>query len=233
MSKLPTWVVWVIVGLGVGILFLSWQLQRAHAEQIRLAIKSDSIAAAADTTRVVSWRAQKILGDSLSAVERRTIQVQMKSDALDQALNRVSAVVTSLTAVVKTLNVKNKPGTVVTLNAADTTIRQSTFRVDSTPFHVVADVKLPPPPRVGTIDLSVRLDTLRLRPRLQCGKPVDRVRPATILVETPTWLPTVIDSSRVDISACNPQLIAKRDWSPWWAIPIAFGAGFAWEATRK
>jgi hypothetical protein len=222
-----TWPIAILVGISV---FLGMQLKHAHAEQIRLALKSDSTTAAADTTRVVSWRAQKVLGDSIAAVERRSVQVQMHADALDKALGRVSAALTSITAVVRTLNVKNKPGTVVTVDAMDTTIRKSTFVVDSTPFHVVADVKLPPPPRVGMIDLSVRLDTLRLRPRLQCGKPVDNVRPATILVETPKWLPAVIDSSRVDISACNPQLIQKRDWSPWWAIPAAFVAGAAVKA---
>lgn len=231
-KDVPLWG-WTIVLMGVVIIVLAIMVRHGKDEQTRLALKADSTAAAADTTRAVSWRARKVLGDSLAAVERRSIQVQMHADALDQALGRVSAVVTSLTAVVKTLTVKNKPGTVVTLNPSDTSIRQSTFHVDSTPFHVVADVKLPPPPRVGMIDLSVRLDTLRLRPRLQCGKPVDNVRPATILVETPKWLPTIVDSSRVDISACNPQLIKKRDWSPWWAIPAAFGVGFAWEATRK
>lgn len=231
-KEIPLWA-WTIVLMGVAIIVLAFMVRSAKDEQARLAVKADSLQAAADTTRAVSWRAQKVLGDSLAAVERRTIQVQMKADDLDNALQRTSAVVTSLTAVVRTLTVKDRPGTVVTLNAKDTTIRQSTFKVDSTPFHVVADVKLPPPPRVGSIDLSVRLDSLRLRPRLQCGKPVDNVRPATILVETPRWLPVVIDSSRVDISACNPQLIRKRDWSPWWAIPAAFGVGVAWQATRK
>jgi hypothetical protein len=145
-----------------------------------LAFRADSLKAAGDTTRIVSWRANKVLGDSLKAVERLVIQVPIRNDALDKALNRVSVLETRLNAAIKDLNVKTT-GTPVTVNSND--VRTSTFRVDSTPYHAVARVDLPPPPALGSIDLHVRLDTIPLSPRLQCGPAVNGVRPATILVD--------------------------------------------------
>jgi hypothetical protein len=228
-KMVPIWG-WIILAMGGGLIIEALMIRHARDEQTRLAVKADSLQAAADTTRAISAKAQKVLGDSIAGVERRSIQIQMRADALDKSLGRISAVVTNLSGVIKTLTVKNKPGTVVVVDSSDT--RSSRFVVDSTPYHVIADVKLPPPPRVGLIDLSVRLDTLHLQPRLQCGKPVDNVRPATILVATPKWLPTVIDSSRVDVSACNPQLL-KSGGLPWWTIPAAFVAGAAVRAATS
>jgi hypothetical protein len=224
IKELPIWS-WFFVAMTLIIIFLAWQLGRAKDEQVRLAVKADSLQAVADTTRIVSAKAQKVLGDSIAGVERRSIQIQMHADALDKSLGRISAVVTNLSATIRTLTVKNNPGTAVTLNGTDTTSRQSTFHVDSTPYHVVADVKLPPPPRPGLIDLAIRIDTIHYSTRLQCGKPVDNVRPATILVTMPKWLPVTIDSSRVDVSACNSQLL-KSGGLPWWTIPAAGGVGY-------
>lgn len=195
----------------------------------RLALKADSLQASADTTRNVSWRANKVLGDSLAAVERRTIQTPgIKRDELDKVLSRVTVLTTRLDATIRKLNVQNGTGTSVVVDSKD--VRSSTFHVDSTPYHVDASVRLPPPPALGKIDLAVRLDTVSLRPRLQCGKAVDNVRPATILVETPTWLTAKIVNSQVDVSACNP----KRGWSlPLWAVPAAFGAGYVVKSIWK
>jgi hypothetical protein len=232
-KDVPLWG-WTILLFGGAIVVLSIMLGRARAEQVSLALKADSLQAVADTTRRTSLSRRdslKIFGDSLSAVERRVVQTKISNDALDNALHRASVLITRLDATIQNFNVKNRPGTAVTLVSSDTSIRQSTFHIDSTPYHVDATAKLPPPPRVGTLDLAIHMDTVFMRPRLQCGEAVDGVKPATILVETPTWLTNVkINQSLVSPSACNPQLITKRDWSPWWAIPAAFIAGAAVKA---
>ena len=239
MNRVWTWlktaspVEFISVVAAAIILVLSWQLHKAHAEQERLALAESNARAAADVTRQVSAKAQKVLGDSLAAVERLVVQKEIKQDALDVVLNRVAVLTTRLDATIASLNVKNRPGTTVVVDSKD--VRSSTFKVDSTPYHVVASVRMPPPPAPGAIDLAVRMDTIFMRPRLQCGPAVNGIHPATILVETPTWLTNArITDSQVSPSACNPQIVAqKRDWSPWWLAPVAFVGGVAWEATRK
>jgi hypothetical protein len=201
---------------------------RAGNDARDLALKASNAIAERDTSRAVSWRAQKVLGDSIAAVERLAVQKKLQTDELDQALHRAAVLITRLDAKIQDLNVHAAPGTATT-EVND--VRSSTFHVDSTPYHVDAAVHLPKPPGLGTIDLAVRLDTVSLTPRLQCGSPVAGVRPATILVETPKWLTTRIGTSAVDPSACNPQLIVRRDWSPWWLNLISAGAGF-WLGSR-
>lgn len=199
--------------LGIIIAVLLWRLsseRRAHQEQ---AFRADSIAAALDTTRAVSARAQKVLGDSLRGVERRAVQVVgITPDELDKALKRYSTSIVATIATIKPLIVdKTAPVTVDTALGE----RKATFVVDSAPYHVRAAVALPAPPASGRIGLSVRLDTAKVSYRIQCGKATaGGVKPASVEINSPPWLPISIASAQTTQDVCNdPQ---KRSYWLWW-----------------
>lgn len=202
----------------IAVVVLSLMLSCERRAKTDLAFRADSLAAANDTTRAVSARAQKVLGDSLRGVERRAVQVNgITPDQLDKALKRYSTSIVSTIASIKPLLV-NRTAPVTIDSTGD---RKATFVVDSAPYHVRAAVALPAPPASGRLGLSVRLDTAKVSYRIQCGKaPAGGVRPATVEINTPPWLATSITAAQTTQDVCNePQ---KRSHWAWW---LGGGAG--------
>jgi hypothetical protein len=220
MPPAPPWLKLVAVGIPALIIgYLAVELHQERKAHLEQAFRADSIGAALDTTRAVNARAQKVLGDSIRGVELRAIQlVAIKVDALDEAVGRISVAKAKATTTVTPIVDVVRTATVTTDTAKDE--RKATFLVDSTPYHAKAEVALP---RIGAgrIGLSIRTDTAHVGARYQCGKAKDGgVRPASILLTGPPWLPFTIDSAQVDQNGCNPA----RPSTPLW-VKVLWGTG--------
>jgi hypothetical protein len=224
---------WIYTAITVVVLattgYLAWQLKRerqAHRDQ---AFRADSIAAALDVSRTVNAQAQKVLGDA-RGVELRAIQlVSLKVDALDKAVGRISVAKANATTTVRPITNVTSTAPVTTDTAKDE--RKATFVIDSTPYHAKADVALP---RIGAgrIGLSIRTDTAHVGVRYQCGKaPPGGVRPASVLLSGPPWLPFTIDSAEVDQNGCNPQVPGTSLWTK--ALWGGGGLGLGWLVFHK
>lgn len=197
------------------------QRDRARADARGNALRADSTAAATDSTRAMVARAKKILGDSITGVERRAWQAKIQRDALDKALKRVTEAKTNVVVALKDLRVSDTTSRV--LDSGDT--RTATFTVDSVPYHAVATVALPPAPKPGRFTLDIRSDPAKIGVRIQCGKPSGAgIRPATVGVTTPPWLSAQIDSPQFSPDVCNPE--KEKGWKlPWWTAPVGLLVG--------
>lgn len=203
------------------------QERKAHREQ---AFRADSIAAALDTTRAVSARAQQVLGDSLRGVERRAIQVVgITPDQLDKALKRYSTSIIATVASIKPLiDVQRTAPVTVTAQGE----RKADFAVDSAPYHVKAAVALPAPPAQGRIGISVRLDTARVSYRIQCGKAKDGgVKPASVEISSPPWLSMGVTNATTDQNVCNPAASKMSLWEK--LLYGGGGLGLGWAVFHK
>ncbi len=223
---------YLIAGLAVAAVtgYLAFELHRERKGHLEQAFRADSIAAALDTTRAVSTRAQQVLGDSLRGVERRAVQVVgITPDQLDKALKRYSTSIIATVASIKPL-IDVQRTAPVTVTAQDE--RKADFAVDSAPYHVKASVALPAPPASGRIGISVRLDTARVSYRIQCGKAKDGgVRPASVEINTPPWLAVGITSAQTDQTVCN----SPEQTTPLWVKALwgGGGLGLGWLAFHK
>lgn len=217
----------IVAAFGILLIAVGWlafDLSRERAAHRDQAFRADSIAAALDTTRAVSARAQKVLGDSIKGIERRAVQVVgITPDELDKALKRYStSIVSTITSIRPLIDVQRTAP--VTVTAQDE--RKAEFTVDSTPYHVKAAVALPAPPANGRIGISVRLDTAHVSYRIQCGKAKDGgVQPASVEINTPPWLAIGITNATTDQHVCNPQPAKASLWKEllWGAGGVAVG----------
>lgn len=191
----------IVVAIIIG--YLGFELRRERKAHLEQAFRADSVAAALDTTRAVSERAQKVLGDSIKGIEHRAVQVVgITPDDLDKALKRYSTSIIATVASIKPL-IDVERTAPVTVNAEDE--RKADFAVDSAPYHVKAQVALPAPPASGRIGISVRLDSARVSYRIQCGKAKDGgVRPASVEINSPPWLSMGVTNATTDQNVCNP-----------------------------
>lgn len=231
--------------LVAGILATSWaviglqqvRIHRAQDQRDQAELRYVNEQAAHDTTRAVLVSTQdsiRIFGDSIRAVTRLVVQEKIRGDALSRALKQTIAVVTTLTARITALEADSVPSTGPVVSDPGDSIRHATFAVDTTPYHATVQVSLPKPPQLGSLNLRVRLDTAKIRTRLQCEKAVNGIRAAHVLVLGPTWLAFTIDSAQVDPDACNAKLATPKGWRwPAWMVPAAFASGFVLHAVTK
>lgn len=204
MSRL---VVGVVALLVMALGWQSWQLARERSRVRDLVLRADSVEAAADTTRAVSARALKVLGDSVQAVERRVVQERQAKDALDRALGReriaragVTVELDSLRAVVQA-PVTSDPGD---------SVRSARFVVDEVAVTGTAVATLPRPPAAGSLDLRLAVRPIPLHLRLGCGPAVNGMRPATALLAGPTWAALTLDSLSQDPGLCRSPILEER-----------------------
>jgi hypothetical protein len=219
---------WAVVALALAGAF-AWQrvkYSRLEAQHRALAMRALNAEAERDTTARVPFAVRdsiRLLGDSLAAVTRLTMQLRGESDLLDRTLKQERVANQELTARVRELRIAQAPSTgPVAVDSSG--VRRASFRVDSTPYHVTADVALPAPPARGSIDLRVRFDSARLTVRSGClPKNADGVRAARVSLLGPAWLSMVVDRSEQDPEVCNAT---ERVRVPWLGGPeIVGGAG--------
>lgn len=195
----------------LSVVILGWRLTASHNRERRAGLSADSLAAALDTSRVVLLSRRdsiRILGDSISAVGRRSFQVAQRNDALDRAQGLDRVAIANLEAAVRALSIKVGSSAPVAVDSQGT--RTATFAIDSTPYHGTAAVSLPAA-GAGSIDLRLRIDTARLGVRLGCGeKGEGGIRSASATLTGPPWLGMALGRVEQAPEVCNPTP-AKRN----------------------
>lgn len=220
--RLAVWAIVVVALLGA----FAWQrvrYERLEDRHRELAMRSVNDAAAADSSRSVALSARdslRLLGDSIQAVTRLTMQLRQESDALERALGQASRRArVGVRVRVDTLRVSTIAA--VSIDSAD--VRRATFRVDSTPWRATADVALPAR-GPGTLALRVALEPAHLSLRSTCGpRNADGVRPASVVVTGPRWLELVVERTEQAPEVCNPPAPARRRWLGAPAIVAGYG----------
>lgn len=200
-----------IVVLGyIGILRL--QLSSAEDRAHKAGLALDSIQVVNDTTRVIA----------LGVAERRALQSEQARDSIDKKLKRTSKANTTLTLRLKALTITD------TSQTNDTTAngtRVASFSGRKIPYTWQVNLRSPRPPTPATMDLKVQLDTANIAVRFQCGEPINGIRPATVLVETPVWLPVVITKPILIPEICNTD--PRKQGTSRWTWPIVGGVSGA------
>lgn len=190
------------VVLLLALLVQSWRLHRAWEEARSIAFVADSIRAANDSTRELSEREKKALGDSLTGVRKLVVQTTQRADALDRALKAERKARLEATVSLPTLD------TALVGAVRDSgDVRVGRFESHSPPFQVRAVVALPPPPEPGQMALRVVVDPIPVGMRLACGvKGVGGVRSAEVVMTGPQW--AVFDIGQVTQAReiCNPRV---------------------------
>ena len=185
-----------------------------------IALQSDSVAAAQDTTR------SYLLG-MLHLWERRAIQTRLERDELDKLLKGTSAVRAGLELQIRELQAQVHSQPMV---QEPNDVRFAHFAIRQMPFTVAADITLPPPPRIAGMDLSVRLDPAHLAARITCGQESHGVAPASLDLTAPSWLTVTLDSLAFEPRVCSPIAVnvaaAGALRTPWWTNVLAVLAGY-------
>lgn len=222
------------VGLGAALAGLLWigtglyscgaqRARDAAAERIRSAdLRADSIAAAADTTRV-------IYRDSLQLVTRRAVQAEVEKDRIDRALGLERRVTSTLSLVIDSLRTQRYAA--VDVDSADA--RHASWHVREEPWTADIEVVLPTPPDSATLRLALALDPVGVTVRVGCGRAPagGGVRPAEVAVEGPLWARLELSGVVLDPEVCSPAFAAPRgpSRSRWFAAgAIAGAAGVLW-----
>lgn len=200
-------VILLIVVLAGWLAFSRWQLGRERRAHEDASLRASNAIAERDVSRkavLSAADAVKILGDSLQAVERLGVQRPgsgIKPDAFDRATDRTTVVRGGISVTPGAINI-----TTVAVARDSSTIR---FHVDSSLAHLgpryVADatVTIPPRPAMPTLQLGVRFSPIVLEPRIQCGPPIDGIRPATMAVLGPAGVPLEVQPLELNVRVCN------------------------------
>jgi hypothetical protein len=158
-------------------------------ERVRTAaLAALNAAAERDSTRDVASSnraAAELLGDSLRVAERLVRQANLRADALDKALGHERVATYTISLALDSLrHVADSART----EDSESGARRATFELRQTPYRVLAEVDLPPPPGTGKIALAVALDPIPIEARVSCGSvSVAGARAAAIDVRAPAW----------------------------------------------
>lgn len=179
----------------------------------KLALRNDSAAAAADTTRQVALENPKVaalLGDSLHLVQKRVIQVSMRNDSLDKALGLEKIARQDLAVRLESLQQVVAAGAATVQDSA-TGDRRASFNVRQAPYTLVANVELPSPPDTGKLDVHVSLDPIPLSARLSCAPPnADGIRSASIEASSPAWASVNFTNVQQSEDLCRSPALAVQ-----------------------
>jgi hypothetical protein len=213
----------------IGVLRIQRDRARARAEQ--LALDKLNFQAAADRThRVDSATAatiRKLYGDSVAGLQKLVRQEAQRADAVTRALHLSQVFSGTLQLRFDSLHAVLASSPVVT-DSAD--VRHATFHVDSIrPYHVHADVDLPPAPAVGSMRLGISQDPARGRAILGCGpKNADGLRPASLTLLLSSSVQVQLDSLTQAPEVCNAAALEPaHGWRlPAWLLPVSAALGW-------
>jgi len=190
---------WLEVAAGVVVavlLVVAWhRSQEARTE----ALRADRAEARADTTRLLAVGA--VLDQQVW--ERRALQQEQRADSVDRELRLTRKAYVALRVSIASLDTTVHGQTAALVS--DTAVRTAHFDIRQVPFTAAADVRLPPPPAAGDLELRVSLDSLLLDLRLGCGQAgVGGVRPASAVVSGPPWARVALGRVEQAVEVCSP-----------------------------
>jgi len=207
MTRLLRLILVVLLAALAALAVMGFRLHQAQLALQDAALRADSVEAANDRQRALFVR-------GLEVQARRIVQLALDRDSLDRDLKLESRARYRLGLQVRDLTAQLTAP--VTEDSADT--RHASFHVRTEPYTVEAEVALPAPPAEGTLGLRVALDSIELRARVGCGEATAGVRPATFLLEGPTWARLSLLELAQDPAVCNAKAGLPTPW--WWRPPL-------------
>jgi hypothetical protein len=220
-----------LVGAAFGALLFWGVLQSRRATEAERhaaasALRSDSLVAAADTTRLVAVR-------GLTRIyERRVIQERQRADSIDRLLKRERIARVGMELRVRAVDTIISG--YVLVDVADSVRIAVWAQFRDPPYTIAAQATVPRPPALATLRLGIALDSIPLRVRLGCGPAgADGIRPATVATEVPDWAVLKVNTASQSPDLCaSPALQPKpkRRW-PWLVAGLVVGV-IGWEAIR-
>lgn len=210
-----------LVGIAlIGVIWLRMTRMRVARDEARVsaALVRDSLAATADTTRLLHLQLET-LGERLTVVQRRSVQTAQRADALDRALAAERVARLQLSAQFPALERTVRSDSVRADDSSGD--RSAVFKVREAPYAVHAEVRLPPTPGTGTMAVRVAMDTLALEVRISCGAGGEGgVRPAIASVVAPVWVTVRMQRVEQEPGVCldtrghrsSNLLAAAREW---------------------
>jgi hypothetical protein len=236
----------IAIVVGVALLVLvRWEVsrwgenRRVEARAAQALLVQDTIEAARDTSRALSI--EGVLGDSMRATQRRAIQVEQRADKLDATLKlermareqlEVSMVALRATVTSDT-TVDDTRGVGVRRSTGDS-VRHAAFDLRQAPYTVHADVALPEPPKPGSMDVRVTLDSLGLDLRVSCSREhPEGVREAFVTVLGPEWASVRLGRVEQSPDVCSTSATTHRDrWAGLRSFLDRFGVSVGYAAAR-
>lgn len=212
------WYALGLVGLCVTgyIVWLRHELADRTRELEHVAMVADSALAEADSVHRVALDSQHIV------FVRRIVQVTQERDALDRTLKLVRQANYDLM-----VSLKSYQGTATGLATASADTLRSHFEVRDPPYSITAEAMLVPKPKVSTLGIKVRLDSLPLSVRVGCStNSLGGIRSATISVTAPPWAVVGLPSLSQSPEVCQSPSVALRASPSRWALfgkLVAFG----------
>jgi hypothetical protein len=211
----------IVVGVVMAGYIVALKAQNAHltSQFVIETMRANNELAAKDSTR----RVILAKNDTIHAWEKLTVQEKVRGDDLDKQLKRETRLKAALQLKVDSLVavIQGKP---TTEDSAGT--RFGIFDAHQAPYTVHAQVALPKPPAAGTMSMTVKLDSILVAVRAQCGAAnAVGVRPAVILVEGPTWATLGIGNVTQSPEVCMPQLAPVNVAKSHFKLGAAVGAG--------
>lgn len=213
----------VVALLLLAIAVQTWRVHRWQARHAEEALARSNDAARADTTRMQLVR----VSDSLLTVYRLlAVQEKQRGDALDRALGLERIANANLRATIRGFqqNIGSSDPVVVTPDDE----RVADFHVRQPPYTVDATATLPPPPRRGSLALSVALDPVPLGMRLGCAPAnAGGIRAAEVSVVAPPWARVQLDSVSQSPELCRSPALERRGGGWLWKGAVGGAGGYA------
>lgn len=186
-------------------------------------------AAERDSTRDAAEAHQRVaglLGDSLRMVERRSLQIVQRADALDRALDAERIEHAAMRTTVDSVRqIAFAPSASLADSAGAR--RAAHFELRQPPYHIVADAELPMPPDSGTLAVRVALDPIPIDVRLECSRAdASGIRTASIAATAPRWAQLRLDHVEQSAELCaSPALAQVTGRLRGRLIPLVLGVG--------
>lgn len=211
MPRATTWitVVAVLWAVAFTVRVEETRLARERERTGAALLAASNLVASRDSTREVARtnaRVARILGDSLTLVEKRVQEIAQHADALDRSLGRERLARYAVIGLVDSLQRVAAANVDTTAGVHSHDIRVATFNLRSPPYTVDADVALPPPPDSARIQIRIALDPIPIEARVSCAR-AKRVgiREATVSVSVPKWAAVRLANVEQSPGVCASQ----------------------------
>ena len=207
----------ILLLLGFGGLAIYGQLR---ANQFRdQAFRADSIAAAADTARML---ALATLDSTTNAWQRRIVQVELRADSIDRELRLRPVVEIPGELRIDTLRIYD---TVPAAPPENDSIQEYRFEGDDGPFQYIGGAAINIFQRRGIFDVNIYQDEPALvRTRVSCGAEAG-VRSAHVTMFADDPFSLVPGQVQADPDVCNPPQRFSL-------VPEISLKGLGWEAAK-
>lgn len=214
MIRVPLWAkvaTVVLLVLAARLAYLEWQLERARSDVRELALRTDSLEAELDTTRLVLLSADS----QVATWQRRAVQTELERDSIDRALK--------LRPVVRiAAKVDPKPDTATATVALEDSMRVSSH-FDRPAYQAHVEVTIIRDS--ARIALVVDVKPILLEVRVGCGgagTSAGHIRTASVALSAPAWATVELGRLEQDPDVCNAELQPNE---PGWKTPAKVLAG--------